>query len=122
MSLNAQFYPAALTAPTPAAQFQHYAAVVAVAAVTVAAVAAVAAAAAAAAAAAGFDAAVECFAGSVAGAGFQRPWSGPDPRRISFPVAAAESQLPNLDAAGGSVLRTHRRRYCFSTCTSKIKY
>ena len=124
MSLNAPSYPAAPTAPTPTAQFQHYAAaevtaaaavVVAVAVVVVAAAAAAAAAVVAAAVAAGFDAEVACFAGSVANAGSRRPWSGRDPRRISFRAAAAAARLLNRDAAGDSFLRT-RRHCCFSIC------
>ena len=126
MSLNAPSYPAAPTAPTPTAQFQHYAAaevtaaaaaVVAVVAVVVVVVAAavVVVAAAAAAVAAGFDAEVACFAGSVANAGSRRPWSGRDPRQISFRAAAAAARLLNRDAAGDSFLRT-RRHCCFSIC------
>ena len=136
MSLNAPSYPAAPTAPTPTAQFQHYAAaevtaaaaaavVVAVVVVVVVVVAAAAAAAAvvvaAAAVAAGFDAEVACFAGSVANAGSRRPWSGRDPRRISFRAAAAAARLLNRDAAGDSFLRT-RRHCCFSICINNYLF
>ena len=126
MSLNAPSYPAAPTAPTPTAQFQHYAAAEVTAAAAAAVVVAVVAAAAAvvvaaAAVAAGFDAEVACFAGSVANAGSRRPWSGRDPRRISFRAAAAAARLLNRDAAGDSFLRT-RRHCCFSICINNYLF